>query len=73
MVRRILLCARAWARYISTCRPLAFAALLLIVLVTVATAARCVFNAGAAHALASCRVYAESPVRIVYAGQVYNK
>lgn len=73
MLHRVSSHVRALARYISTCRPLAFAALLLIVLATVATAARCVFKAGAAHALASCRVYAESPVRIVYAGRVYNK
>lgn len=64
---------RAWVRYLNTCRPAAYIALLLVLLVTVCTAARIVFDAGAAHALQTCRVYANEPVRLVYDGRVFAR
>lgn len=72
MKTRLFSTVRAWIAYINTCRPAAFAALLLLVLLAVCTAARVCFNAGAAHALESCRVYSEGRVRIVYGGRIYD-
>ena len=73
MKTRILSTLRAWLYYINHCSRAAYLALLLLVLLTVCTGARFFFNAGAAHALESCKVYAESRVTLVYNGRVVNR
>ena len=72
MKTRIFPTVRAWVAYINTCSRAAYIALILVVLFTVFTGARFFFNAGAAHALESCRVYSEGRVRIVYDGRIYD-
>lgn len=72
MKNRVIYTARAWIHYINNCSPLAYGALLLVVLFTVFTCARFFYNAGAADAMRNCRVYSEGRVRIVYAGRVYD-
>lgn len=73
MKARILSTLRAWLRYVNHCSRAAYLALFLIVLLTVCTGARIIFNAGAAHALESCKVYAESRVTLVYNGHIVNR
>lgn len=73
MKTRILSTLRAWLHYVNHCSRAAYLALLLIVLFTVCTGARFFFNAGAAHALESCKVYSESRVTLVYNGRVVNR
>ena len=72
MKTRIFSSLRAWAHYLNNCSRAAYLALLLLILFSIVTGARFFFNAGAAHALESCRVYSEGRVRIVYAGRVYD-
>lgn len=72
MKTRIISTARAWAHYINNCNRAAYAALLLLVLLTLFTGARFCYNAGASAAMRDCRVYSEGRVRIVYAGRVYD-
>lgn len=73
MKTRIFSTVRAWIAYINTCSRAAYIALILVILFTVFTGARFFFNAGAAHALESCKVYAESRVTLVYNGRVVNR
>lgn len=73
MKTRILYTLRVWLHYINHCSRAAYLALLLLLLLTICTGARIVFNAGAAHALESCKVYAESRVTLVYNGHIVNR
>lgn len=73
MTSRIISTLRAWAHYINHCSRAAYVALLLLILLTVISGARFFYNAGAAHALESCKVYAESRVTLVYNGRVINR
>lgn len=73
MKTRIFSTVRSWIAYINTCSRAAYIALILVILFTVFTGARFFFNAGAAHALESCKVYAESRVTLVYNGRVVNR
>lgn len=72
MKNRVISTARAWLHYINHCSPLAYGALLLLILLTAFTCARVCYNMGAADAMRNCRVYSEGRVRIVYAGRVYD-